>query len=150
MIPCLRPKKLDNSKSAFEKKNLENRQKTMARFLRGILRSPDLRSHPLVLEFFKVDHFKEGGWSKLKEFSQALEKEKLDLNKSKAQISNGYRISSNATRIPIQPEFIVQNLDPKSFKGELFDQQKFDENYYVDKYDKTINKILSEIKKYGK
>jgi hypothetical protein len=65
MIPCINPKKQESN---FDKKGVSFREKFFSRFLRGILRSNELRNHPIVLEFFKIDHFKEGGNSGLKLF----------------------------------------------------------------------------------
>jgi len=63
MIPCINPKKIEVS---FDKKGISFREKFFSRFLRGVLRSPEIRNHPTVLEFFKVDHFKDGGNTALK------------------------------------------------------------------------------------
>ena len=70
MIPCINPKKAEIK---FDNKGISFREKFFSRFLRGILRSPDLRNHPLVLEFFKTDHFQDDGNAGLKLFSQSLE-----------------------------------------------------------------------------
>jgi len=70
MIPCINPKKAEIK---FDNKGISFREKFFSRFLRGVLRSPDLRNHPLVLEFFKTDHFQDGGNAGLKLFSQSLE-----------------------------------------------------------------------------
>jgi len=52
-IPPLTP---TQKETTFEKKSLHKREKSFSRFLRSVIRSPELASHPLVLEFLKVDH----------------------------------------------------------------------------------------------
>ena len=56
MIPCLNPK---NKEVTFDKRGISYREKFFSRFLRGIVRSEELRCHPFVLEFLKTDHFKQ-------------------------------------------------------------------------------------------
>jgi len=146
MIPCINPNKAEK---AFDKKGISFREKFFARFLRGILRSPELRNHPLVLEFFKIDHFKDGENAGMKLFTQSLEKQKLELIKNKGTTLNAFRITSINTRIPIQPEFTEVHLEGRK-DGQIFDQSKLDEAYFVDKYEKVVGKMMGEIKKYSK
>lgn len=78
-----------------------------------------------------------------------LEKQKADLVKQKSTYLNSYKISSVNTRIPIQPEFTEENLE-REHKGLTIDAAKFNEAYFVDKYEKIVGKIMGEIKKYSK
>lgn len=146
MIPCINPAKAEKT---FDKKGISFREKFFSRFLRGILRSPELRNHPLVLEFFKTDHFKDGENAGMKLFSQSLEKAKLELTKNRGTCLNAFRISSINTRIPVQPEFTEVNLEGRK-DGKIFDQSQFDEAFFVDKYEKVVGKMMGEIKKYSK
>ena len=52
-IPPLWPK---DKEVTWDKRSIHLRERTFSRFLRGIIRSPVLISHPLVFEFFKTDH----------------------------------------------------------------------------------------------
>ena len=56
----------------FDKKSMDNRKKSFSRFLRSILRSPELCSHPLVVEFLRVDHSKLDEKEGMKKFSKKL------------------------------------------------------------------------------
>jgi hypothetical protein len=146
MIPCINPK---NPTKTFDKKDISFREKFFSRFLRGVLRNAELRNHPSVLEFFKIDHFKEGGNAGLKLFSSSLEKTKLELIKAKGVSLNAYRITSTNTRIPVQPEFCQDNLE-KTKSGTIYDESKFNEATFVDKYDKIVGNMMKEIKKFSK
>lgn len=52
-IPPLLPLTKEQS---FDNKSLRSRCKTFTRFLRSLLKSQYLCSHPMVLEFLKIDH----------------------------------------------------------------------------------------------
>ena len=51
---------------------MKSRSRNFARFMRGVVRSPDLASHPLVLEFLKIDHYSIDKKVGMKEFSKKL------------------------------------------------------------------------------
>jgi len=65
--------------ATWDKKSLRARARTFSRFLRGVLRSPDLCNHHLVLEFFKIDHHKIDTKVGMKEFSKKLTTALTDL-----------------------------------------------------------------------
>lgn len=58
-----------NKEAIFDKKSLMLRERSFSRFLRGIIRCPEILNHPLVIEFLTVDHKKP---SEMKAFSKRL------------------------------------------------------------------------------
>ena len=77
-IPPLKPVK---QSTAFDKKSLNLKQRTFSRFLRGIVRSPDLSTHPLVIEFLKIDHYTIDKKNGLKEFTKRLQQKEQQMLK---------------------------------------------------------------------
>lgn len=68
---CFIPPLTPTAKEAnFDQKSLRNREKTFSRFLRGIVKSPEIASSSLVLQFLKIDHFAADPKNGLKEFSK--------------------------------------------------------------------------------
>ena len=67
--------------SSFDKKSLHRREKSFSRFLRSVIRSPELASHPLVLEFLKIDHSKIDSKIGMREFNRKLITAETDLQK---------------------------------------------------------------------
>ena len=52
-VPPLSP---THKESLFDRKSLMMRERSFSRFLRGIIRSPEILNHPLVIAFLTVDH----------------------------------------------------------------------------------------------
>ena len=75
-IPPLCP---TSRETTFDKKSMHNREKSFSRYLRSILRSPELASHPLVVEFLKTDHSKVDAKIGMKEFSKKLIQKESEL-----------------------------------------------------------------------
>lgn len=66
---CFVPPLVPTSKeSSFDAKSLVFRERSFARFLRGIVRSAELSNHPMVREFLKVDHHSQDEKNGMKEF----------------------------------------------------------------------------------
>ena len=89
---------------------MRNREKTFSRFLRGILRSKELRTHPFVLEFLKIDHKKMDAVRGMKDFSKRLTQLEQELIKNKDKNNNFYKISSTTKKISMTAEFVESNL----------------------------------------
>jgi len=68
-VPPLLPTKKEEN---FDKKSLKNRQKTFSRFLRSVLKSQVLSSHPFVLEFLKIDHSRIDAKIGMRDFTKRL------------------------------------------------------------------------------
>ena len=79
-IPALAPQ---IPESNWDQKSIERRQKTFSRFLRGIIRHPDICTHPFVEEFVRVDHSKVNPQKGMKEFSKRLALLERELIKNK-------------------------------------------------------------------
>ena len=65
-VPPLTPA---TKESIFDKKSLMLRERSFSRFLRGIIRCPEILNHELVIEFLTFDHKKD---KEMKEFSKRL------------------------------------------------------------------------------
>ena len=68
-IPPLAP---TLKEASFEKKSIRNRSKMFSRFLRGIVRSPVLSTHTLVVEFLGTDHHGDSQVKGLNDFNKKL------------------------------------------------------------------------------
>lgn len=91
-VPPLTP---THKESSFDKKGLRVREKKFSRFLRGIIRSPTLASHPAVLEFLNTDHYAKDKINGLKEFTKTLGQIESGLKTEKIyKNNNNYRIST--------------------------------------------------------
>lgn len=77
-IPPLWPK---DKLVTWDKKSIALRERTFARFLRGIVRSQPLASHPLVLEFLKTDHHQKGAETGMRNFSKELKQKEEEYKK---------------------------------------------------------------------
>jgi hypothetical protein len=71
----------------FEKKTIRNRQKMFSRFLRGIVRSPVLSTHSLVVEFLGTDHYNAEKIKGLNDFNKKLTELDAKLQKDKTCIN---------------------------------------------------------------
>jgi hypothetical protein len=84
---------------------MHNREKSFSRYLRSILRSPELSSHPLVVEFLKTDHSKIDAKIGMREFSKKLIAKEQELQKissyyGKQKMHNRiYRVTSFRDKI---------------------------------------------------
>lgn len=58
-----------NKESIFDKKSLQLRERSFSRFLRGIIRCPEILNHELVIDFLTKDHAND---KELKEFTKKL------------------------------------------------------------------------------
>ena len=152
MIPALAP---SLKEQGFGKKSLRNREKTFSRFLRGILRSKELSTHPFVLEFLKIDHAQMDRVRGMKDFSKRLTQLEQELFKNKDKNNNFYKISSTTKKIPMTAEFVESNLQAfidkekgKQSKDNYINQNKFDEKQYVASYEQLVGKILAEAQKF--
>ena len=108
-IPPLTP---INKEATFSPKSIQQRERTFSRFLKGVVRSPDLCSHPLVLEFLKIDHHRVDRKNGLRDFSKRLAKQEQDLLKisgtyfNRAYMKNEiYRVASFDSSISIDDQF---------------------------------------------
>ena len=125
-IPPLSPA---TKEITFDKKSMHLRERTFARFLRGLTRSKEFGSHPLVLEFLKTDHFIKNKIEGMKEFSKRLAQKDQDLQKistyyNKDLMANGiFRVSSTNEKISIREDFTECLLD----MGKNITQRNFDE-----------------------
>ena len=145
-VPPLVPTSKEN---AYDKKSLWNREKGFARFLRGITRSADLLSHPLVVEFLQVDHSKIDYKSGMKEFSKKLQAEESLLSKmNKDKIANQvFRVTYYKERYSLQKDF-VDTLQARK-EGKSMTQMNFDEKEYLLRYDQQVvamNNLLAKFK----
>jgi len=66
-IPPLTP---GTKETVFDKKSLMLRERSFSRFLRGVIRCPEILNHPLVLEFLTADHKTN---KEMKEFTKKLQ-----------------------------------------------------------------------------
>lgn len=69
-IPPLTPTAKEN---VFHSKTLQWRERWFSRFLRGVVRCHELLNHPLVTEFFKIDHHSIDSKLGMKEFTKKLQ-----------------------------------------------------------------------------
>lgn len=118
---------------------MRNREKTFSRFLRSILKSKYLCSHPLLFEFLKVDHHNLDKKIGLRNFTKKLQHEEDQINKKSSFF--GKEIVSNGLFRVTAP----QNI-PVDFSEQPFNK-KFDEQSFTLLYEKCINGILQEVPK---
>lgn len=139
-IPPLVP---TTKESTFDKKSMRVRERSFARFLRGILRSPELSSHPNVVEFLRVDHSKDNkmGYS-MKDFTKKLigEEQKLGSKKPNNTI---YSVTYYKERFSF-PEVMTTLADIQKGKKKMTEAQ------FVAKYGNIVKSILSKAEKYQK
>jgi hypothetical protein len=69
LIPVLTP---TNKEATWDKKSITLRERSFSRFIRSVLRSKDLCSHPLVMEFLKTDHYLSDQKNGMRDFSKKL------------------------------------------------------------------------------
>jgi len=91
------------------------RERSFSRFLRGIIRSPEILNHPLVIDFLTIDHSK--SQTGLRDFSQTLLTEEQALLKAaqtakrtSTDLPFNLRITSIRERITNEREFAEQEL----------------------------------------
>lgn len=101
--------------SLFDRKSLMMRERSFSRFLRGIIRSPEILNHPLVIDFLTIDHSK--SQTGLRDFSQTLLTEEQALLKAaqtakrtSTDLPFNLRITSIRERITNEREFAEQEL----------------------------------------
>ena len=75
-IPALVPL---TKEAIFSEKSISQRQRSFSRFVRALVLSPALSSHPLILEFLKIDHFSIDKKNGLRDFSKKLQKQENDI-----------------------------------------------------------------------
>jgi hypothetical protein len=138
---CFIPPLLPTSKETnFDKKSLTNRQKSFTRFLRSVLKSKYLSSHPVLLEFLKIDHKKIDEKYGLKDFTKRLAFEETELTKksglfTKEILNNGiYKITAPQNSINLHEEFTANLFDKKL--GKNFTKNILDEVQFLSTYEK--------------
>jgi fatty acid/phospholipid biosynthesis enzyme len=92
-----------------------------SRFLRGIVRSPILSTHSLVVEFLGTDHYNEFKVNGLNEFNKKLTDLEAKLQKDKTCLNQIFRITSTRDKLSL-----VEGKDKRI---------KMDEKTFVNKYD---------------
>lgn len=127
-IPPLWPKEKEVT---WDKKSIALRERTFSRFLRGIVRSKTLASHPLVYEFLKVDHHSVDRRNGMRNFSKELQNkeamfQKMSTYYNKEKMSNGiYRITSVSNKISLKEDFTASLLDDRRKNHINFNEKKF-------------------------
>lgn len=147
-IPPLTP---GTKETVFDKKSLLLRERSFSRFLRGIIRSPELLNHPLVLEFLTVDHKKD---KDLKEFTRKLQtkeqqmlKEQQAATRKAGALDPPFHITSyKGDKIIIEKEFLEQELINE--KIERSKKKKFDEGRYIMRYEQHLAQLLGNMNKF--
>jgi hypothetical protein len=145
-IPPLWPK---DKEVTWDKRSISLRERTFSRFLRSIVRSPQLASHPIVFEFLKTDHHHTDPKNGMRYFSkelQAKEQEIIKMNSyyDKVKMSNGiYRITSTLPKISLKEDYTANLLADKQIN-----QLNFNEKEYVLRYEKNITAILGLLGKF--
>lgn len=143
-IPPLKPSK---QSTAFDKKSLNLKQRTFSRFLRGIVRSPDLATHPLVIEFLKIDHYNIDKKNGLKEFSKRLQQKEQQLVKISNKnyklntINKIFRVTDPSKTIDLSEEFDHPLIDDAKDKSQKF----LDEDQFVHKMETCVQGIMNLI-----
>jgi hypothetical protein len=117
------------------------------------LRSPELASHPLVVEFLKTDHSKVDPKIGMKEFSKKLIAKEQELTKissyyGKQKINNGiYRVTSYRDKISMLNDLNDRSL-LENYSSRDSSQKGLDEKGFVLKYDQQIVGILALMNKF--
>ena len=85
----------------------------------------------------------------MKNFSKSLLQLEQELIKNKDSNNNFYKICSLKNKLPMQNEFVEQNIiDSKN--GSNLAQNEFNEPIFVQNYDTLILKILGETTKFSR
>jgi hypothetical protein len=133
--------------TTFEKKSMDNRKRSFSRFIRSVLRSPELSSHPLLVEFLKEDHSRQEDKEGMKLFSKRLMKEEDDLKKitsyyGRQKMDNKiYRVASHKERLVVERLSLEDLVEANKILGIQRDQ-KIDEKAYVLRYEQQITGAL--------
>lgn len=137
-----------NKEAVFDKKSLMLRERSFSRFLRGIIRNPEILNHPLVIEFLTVDHKKPVD---MKAFSKRLLSAEQRLMKGGQSTKRGagepgFFLTSYREKIQIEKEFQDQELiNEKIERGK---RKKFDEARYVMRYEQHMAQLLGLMNKF--
>ena len=99
-----------------------------SRFLRGIVRSPVLSTHSLVVEFLGTDHYMKNKIQGLNDFNKKLTDVEAQLTKNYSCLNQIFKITSTRDKLSL-----VEGKDKRI---------KMEEREFVVKYDQNLMMLM--------